>query len=490
MEKNPPLHLQEILFATSEKSGSARLTALLKDGKIRKIAQKIYTSNLTDTPEAIVGRNLFMILGHLFPKAVISHRSAFEFKPTDTGDIFLTYSYTRNIALPGITVHLIEGKDGLPDDTPFIEGLYASQRERAFLENMQVSRRQGSKSKILPQAVIEEKLEQLIRVNGEEGINAFRDRARELAEQLGMQEEFGKLNRIVSALLSTKPSSVLTSPLAAARAFGAPYDPARIELFNALYIALLQSEFEPLPDKNTSETAYRNFAFFESYFSNYIEGTRFEVKDAERIIDTDTPMPARNEDSHDVLGTFYIVSNHTEMGITPGSADELLRLLSRRHRVLLSARPAKMPGEFKDRNNFAGNTAFVDFNLVRGTLIKGFDYYNTLRSPFAKAIFMMFMTSEVHPFLDGNGRVSRVMMNAELSHAGEAKIIIPTVFRDDYMLTLRRLTRQGDPEPYIKAMQRIHRFSAMIYGDDRAAMMNFLTASNAFLESSEGQLRF
>ncbi len=490
MEKNPPLHLQEILFATSEKSGSARLTALLKDGKIRKIAQKIYTSNLTDAPEAIVGRNLFMILGHLFPKAVISHRSAFEFKPTDTGDIFLTYSYTRNIALPGITVHLIEGKDGLPDDTPFIEGLYASQRERAFLENMQVSRRQGSKSKILPQAVIEEKLEQLIRVNGEDGINAFRDRARELAEQLGMQEEFGKLNRIVSALLSTKPSSVLTSPLAAARAFGAPYDPARIELFNALYIALLQSEFEPLPDKNTSETAYRNFAFFESYFSNYIEGTRFEVKDAERIIDTDTPMPARNEDSHDVLGTFYIVSNHTEMGITPGSADELLRLLSRRHRVLLSARPAKMPGEFKDRNNFAGNTAFVDFNLVRGTLIKGFDYYNTLRSPFAKAIFMMFMTSEVHPFLDGNGRVSRVMMNAELSRAGKAKIIIPTVFRDDYMLTLRRLTRQGDPEPYIKAMQRIHRFSAMIYGDDRAAMMNFLTASNAFLESSEGQLRF
>ena len=316
MEKNPPLHLQEILFATSDKAGSARLTALSKAGRIRKIAQKVYTSNLTDTPEAIVGRNLFMILGHLFPKAVISHRSAFEFKPTETGDIFLTYLYTRNIALPGITVHLIEGKDGLSDDTPFIEGLYASQRERAFLENMQVSRRQGSKSKTLPRTMIEEKLEQMIRVNGEDGINAFRDRARELAEQLDMQEEFEKLNRIISALLSTKPTSVLTSPLAAARAFGAPYDPARIELFNALYIALMQNEFEPLPDKNATETAWRNFAFFESYFSNYIEGTKFDVKDAERIIDTDTPMPARNEDSHDVLGTFYIVSNHTEDGCT------------------------------------------------------------------------------------------------------------------------------------------------------------------------------
>jgi hypothetical protein len=132
----------------------------------------------------------------------------------------------------------------------------------------------------------------------------------------------------------------------------------------------------------------------------------------------------------------------------------------------------------------------VDFNLVQGTLLKGFDYYNTLRSPFAKAIFMMFMTSEIHPFLDGNGRVSRVMMNTELTHAGESKIIIPTVFRDDYMLVLRKLTRQGDPEPYIRAMQRIHRFCAMVYGEDRQAMLNFLTASNAFLEPTEGQLRF
>ncbi len=35
--------------------------------------------------------------------------------------------------------------------------------------------------------------------------------------------------------------------------------------------------------------------------------------------------------------------------------------------------------------------------------------------PFAKAICMMFLVSEVHPFNDGNGRVARVTMNAELS---------------------------------------------------------------------------
>jgi len=490
MEKIIPIYLQEIMFSTSNLSESKQLFKLQKEGKIRKIAAKLYTSNFSDTPEVIVKRNLFLILGRLYPKAVISHRSAFEFAPTATGHIFLTYNYTKKITLPGITIHLMEGKAGLPEDVPFIEGLFASQRERAFLENMQVSRKKESESKTLPRKEIEDKLEQFICINGDKAVNGLRDNARALAVKLDMQAEFEKLNKIISSLLSTHTSSVLTSPLAVARSFGFPFDPNRLELFHSLYTSLLQSELAPLPDKNSSEKAYRNFAFFESYFSNFIEGTRFELEDAQKIIETNMPLPARNDDSHDVLGTYYIVSNRKEMSVVPNTPDELLDILRYRHRVMLSARQSKMPGEFKDRNNFAGNTAFVDFNLVKGTLIKGFDYYKTLVTPFSKAIFMMFMVSEIHPFLDGNGRLARVMMNAELTKMGESKIIIPTVFRDDYMLVLRKLTRQSDPEPFIKAMKKAHQFSAMINGEDISAMKNYLSSCNAFLESSEGVLKF
>lgn len=490
MEKNIPLHLQEILFATSDLAESKQLSKLIKQGVVRKIATKIYSSNFVDTPEVIIRRNLFMVLGRLYRKAVISHRSAFEFAPTKSGHIFLTYSYTKNILLPGVTVHLLEGNGGLEKDVPFIEGLFASQRERAFLENMQVSRKGGEESKALPRKEIEDKLEQFIRVNGENAINALRDNARELSKLLKMEPEFDKLNNIIGALLSTRSSDVLTSPLAAARAFGFPYDPNRIELFDSLYASLLKMEFKPLPDKNLNDKAYRNFAFFESYFSNYIEGTRFEVDEAKNIIDTNKPMPARNDDSHDVLGTYYIVSNYKEMSITPKSSEELIEILRYRHRVMLASRKNKMPGEFKDKNNFAGDTAFVDFNLVKGTLIKGFDYYNTLSSPFAKAVFMMFMTSEIHPFLDGNGRISRVMMNAELSKAGESKIIIPNVFREDYLLALRKLSRQGEPEIFIKAMQRVHNFSTMINGEDFNVMREFLNSANAFSDSTDAVLKF
>jgi len=90
---------------------------------------------------------------------------------------------------------------------------------------------------------------------------------------------------------------------------------------------------------------------------------------------------------------------------------------------LLSARPSKNPGHFKDKNNRAGNTEFVDWQLVQGTLKKGFELYSILRNPFAKAAYIMFLISEVHPFLDGNGRIARVMMNAELTSVNKSTII-------------------------------------------------------------------
>ena len=34
---------------------------------------------------------------------------------------------------------------------------------------------------------------------------------------------------------------------------------------------------------------------------------------------------------------------------------------------------------------------------------------------------MMFLVAEVHPFADGNGRVARVMMNAELIAGGQQR---------------------------------------------------------------------
>lgn len=484
------INVLEIVMASSEKNDANKKTAMIKEGKLRKIAPKVYTTNMEDSAETIVSRNLFYILGQLFPHAVISHRSAFELKPTDTGEIFLTYKYSRNVNLPGVAVHLMEGPMGTEHDMPFIENLYVSSNERRVLENLQNGRARKGVSKCMCREAIEDYIEKMLQVNGESGINAFRDKAREVSFELGMQNEFEVLNNIISALLTTKPSTTLSSPNAVARANGQPYDGERIQLFEVLFKALRNDVFPLIDEPNQTTSEFRNFAFFESYFSNYIEGTEFEIEDAREIIETGQPMPARNADSHDVLGTFQIVASRREMRRIPSNAEELIDILQERHRIMMAARPDRGPGMFKMKNNHAGDTHFVDYTLVRGTLMKGFEYYQALESPFARALFILFMISEVHPFNDGNGRISRIMMNAELVHADQAKIIIPTVFRDDYLNALRRLTRKGDPSVIIRAISRVHQFSANITGDNFEATKDYLEKCFAFKDGDGYILRF
>ena len=82
-------NLPELVFASSDASVSQQIGQLLKKGMLRKIEGRIYTSNLIDNPAAIIRRNLFYILGHLYPNAVLSYRSALDVRPTEKQNIYL-----------------------------------------------------------------------------------------------------------------------------------------------------------------------------------------------------------------------------------------------------------------------------------------------------------------------------------------------------------------------------------------------------------------
>jgi hypothetical protein len=84
------------------------------------------------------------------------------------------------------------------------------------------------------------------------------------------------------------------------------------------------------------------------------------------------------------------------MAICPSSPDQFLDIMRKRHAVLLQSRTSKKSGEFKDRNNRAGNTEFVDWQLTTGTLKKGFEWYSLLREPFAKAVYTSTKASLLH----------------------------------------------------------------------------------------------
>jgi fido (protein-threonine AMPylation protein) len=115
------------------------------------------------------------------------------------------------------------------------------------------------------------------------------------------------------------------------------------------------------------------------------------------------------------------------------------------------------------------------------------ELYDALRPGLARAILLMFLVTEVHPFVDGNGRIARIMMNAELVSAGRPTIIIPTVYRDDYLLALRALTRRHRPAPLIDALVRAQAFSNLDF-TSYPSILQELQRRNWFHEPDEARL--
>jgi hypothetical protein len=335
----------------------------------------------------------------------------------------------------------------------------------------------------LPQEAIEISLDRVLMVGGERRLNQLRDQAREVAEASGYQAQFKRLDTLVAAFLGTQAAKHLTARQALARAAGRPYDPHRLEIFEALFIELNRNSLAEIADPAPSGVARENFAFFEAYFSNYIEGTTFTVEEAEDIVFHGQIVENRSEDSHDILGTFNAAALAPWRDQPPRTADDFLYWLRSVNALVMQKRADKKPGEWKDKANQAGSTFFVTPELVPGTLREGFSRMEALVHPLARAIMTMFVVTEVHPFLDGNGRTARLAMNCMLSAEKLSRIIIPTVYREDYLLPLKALSHHREGQPLVAALSRIQRWSAAFdYARARAVVRDDLARCNAFQE--------
>lgn len=481
-----------VFLPERDPAAARRIYRQAQQGRLRKLYAGVYATDTQAKPELIVRQNLLPILGRIAPGAVVSHRSAFELKPSAQGEFFLTAGYRRTIRLPGVTLRILPGPPPLPGDNPFMAGLHLASEARRYLENLQQSRARGSGRKTLDRAEIEHQLTEIARIRGEPALNRLRDAARGLARAGHFEDEFQRLEHLIGALLGTRKAR-LTAATAIALAAGQPYDAHRVELFQVLAAALLRS---PLPSKANALPAEKPpreprevQAFCEAYFSNFIEGTRFEIDEARAIV-FDGHIGARPKDAHDVLGTYACITDSGLAAASPPDAEAYVAALCERHARLLRERPEAMPGTLKQAPNRAGGTVFVEPPLVLGTLRRGVELLGGLDDAAARAAFAMFVVAEVHPFNDGNGRVARLAMNAELSRAGLVRWIVPTVLREDYLLALRALSRNGDPQAYLRMLTRVAQFSHWLDFAGYAGLHRQLEASGAMLDPSEGQLRF
>lgn len=472
------LYLNEELAPAERRAVQRRV----QKGELHRIAPGVFTLLAEDQWAGLLQREKLRFLAAQFPDAVVGYRSAFDGMAGRDGVIFLNSSYNRSYEYPGLTVVLVKGAGPQPGDPP-ISGrrMHFPSLPRLMLENLTIDRH--PLRRCAPIAEVEKRLTMICESRGESHLNALRDEARQLAPLLGLTREFGKLDKLIGAILGTRPKQTLTDPSARAAALGLPYDTSRIALLDALVVELRTRNFAPLPDSTGNGAAATHQAFLESYFSNFIEGTEFEIGEARDIVMHGKIAGKRPKDSHDIIGVFQQITHPGWRSQTLSTTPQMLEQLRARHAEIMQARPEIEPGEFKDRMNYAGNTAFVAPERVRGTLVEGAKRLSDVAPGMSRALLATFLVAEVHPFLDGNGRLARLVMNAELSAAGECRIIVPTLAREEYMDCLRKLTRQGDADGFIRYMGWLQQWSAGFdYGNLDGVIAEMKTC-NAFERS-------
>lgn len=446
-----------IIFAkTSRALEIARAT---KAGTMRKLASKLYTDDLNSAPEEIVRRHRLEIAAHFYPGAVISHRTALEGNNVSPGGKF--HLTMPNAAapvrkLPGLEIRIWRSPASQADDThlPLGDGreLFTSSQARAVLENMQIARAHGGdEPKTLSNEELERWLDRHLRIFGTPWIDQLRQQAEGLATRFDWSREQQELNQLVAAIQGEPSSYRLITDLLRSRARGKPYDSERMTLFGTIHARLAAERFVELPKPPTNEL--ENRAFWEAYFSNFIEGTKFTVEEARVIVYDREAAKAleskRPDDAHDIRETHRLIIDADISSEVPKDASHLLELLKRRHARMMASRLNIKPGAFKETNNVFGSRVFVAPELVAETLARGWPAGRALPSATARALYVLFLIAEVHPFNDGNGRISRLGMNAELEASGQARLIIPTSLRNDYLTVLEALTANSNPDPLI-----------------------------------------
>ena len=459
---------------------------MIKWNEVCKFALRIYIIDMLGSSEEVIRADLPAIIRHFYPGAIISYRTAIEAKPSPAGFYHIIHGKKdKTHVLPGVTLRIWKGSPAQVGDTQIGADLFMASRPRALLENLTESRaRAGSERKTLDRVAVEGWLDRLCRIHGPDELRRLLAAMEEIAPRLELPEAATRARTIITALLDGDNGDELVSPVGRARARREPYDPDRLALFTRLATRLATETFAPLPERPTAER--RLHAFWEAYFSNYIEGTVFTVQEAREIV-FDHKMPvARPKDAHDILSTFHLATDGHNRREIPRDAADFLRLLEVRHARLMHDRLDIGPGRFKETANRAGTREFVTPELVRGTLRQAFEVGRYLAQPVARGAFMMFIVAEVHPFNDGNGRLARLFLNAELTAGDCGRLIVPTSLRVDYLACLEALTVGGNPEPFVGLVSRLIRFSIELLCGSWELSVAALEKSSALKDAPAG----
>lgn len=473
-----------LVVATPKNKSS--LSRQAKAGNVVLVAPNVYIAGAELPLERAIAHHRDAIINLFWPGAVLADRTALSGGVPFEGWIFIAHpnpSRRSDLRLPGVTVSPRIGPGPLPGDMPMPAGLFISGPVRRLVENVSVPGRPpaGRPSRQAGTESVGDEIDKLAQLGGAGAIVKILNQLDAIGGSLPTNP-VGRVRSLLAGVLGSFSGSEPRSERLAARLSGAPYDEHRLSMFRNLAELLSITAPEPRPVLGPPEQ-WTWEPFFEAYFSNFIEGTEFGVEEARGIALSGIIPAGRPGDAHDIAATYQIVTDQRTRAVAPTTADELLDQLRSLHSVLLAARPEKRPGEFKTRRNFAGGYAFVEPELVVGTLRRGFDIFSPIIDPSHRAVSMMLLITECHPFDDGNGRLARIMSNGVLTAAGQGRIIIPTIYRNNYLAGLAGVSNgNGSGETLIAVLRFAQKWTSSVDWSTYDTADEELRRSNAYMD--------
>jgi len=221
-------------------------------------------------------------------------------------------------------------------------------------------------------------------------------------------------------------------------------------------IDLLLKEFYQIPVTTPAlKRAKREAYFMHIYHSNAIEGNTLNLQQTRHIVETRMAVNGKSLIEHqEVLGLDAAMRYINETLLYKPIGEISLQDIFEIHRRVLGYCDPIEAGKFRQHQVYVGSFVPPHHDHV-GRLVNEFiEWLNSLQvltevHPVQLSALAHYKLAYIHPFYDGNGRTSRLLMNLILMRAGYPPVIIRKQDRLQYYDYLE-IANQGDIRPFIR----------------------------------------
>ncbi len=211
--------------------------------------------------------------------------------------------------------------------------------------------------------------------------------------------------------------------------------------------------YRPLPP-DAVKTMHDDMVVRYTYHSNAIEGNTLTLLETKVVLEDGLTIGGKSVREH-----LEAINHRAAIGFLEELAaeDEPLteRSIKDLHQLVLKGVDDGNAGRYRQQNVLISGAGFrpPDFLHIREHMQAFLKWHASSRlHPVERAARVHADFVNIHPFVDGNGRTARLLMNLELVKAGYPVVIIPVEERAAYYGNLDIIAVQGNYEPFARQL--------------------------------------